>query len=194
VKKIISAFDVETAAREDASRAFLLANALKPHGSESLEELWARAHDLGPTYESLPSPLATLTRQDPPRGLRYASLSWELTDIDLTEVTVWPGMSGLPQEWTDGSVVDVAARVIGEDLPNSAGRLAGLLRFVEQIETSDAVEWLTTLPLLIVPETLLHTRLLQPRQHWTLDDGCARSVALAILGVSSVRVYAGKAV
>ena len=73
MKKIISAFDVETAAREDASRAFLLANALKPHGSESLEELWARAHDLGPTYESLPSPLATLTRQDPPRGLRYES-------------------------------------------------------------------------------------------------------------------------
>ena len=176
----------------EAARAFLLANELKPRAGEDFSSLYNRVAAALGAFGDEDTCVSILTMRDEKRGRRYGELHWRLVTLDLAEVTVWPGMSQLNPALTGGSVLDVAERLRGEQLPEEAGRLSRLLRLSDEIGVAAAMEWLTLLPLLALPDATLHERAIVPAQYWTLDDGCARSVTLATLGVTSVRAYVGE--
>jgi hypothetical protein len=176
----------------EAARAFLLANELKPREGESFSSLCGRAKEALVAFDDGDTCIFMLTERDERRARRYGDLYWRLTTLDLAEVTVWPGMSRLDPALTEGSVLEVAERLQGKQLPHEVERLSRLLRLSDEIGVAAAIEWMTLLPLLGMPDGVLHQRVVAPLQYWTLDDGCARSVALATLGVTSVRAYVGE--
>jgi len=135
--------------------------------------------------------LVQLGVRDPVRAARYGALIWRSAVMPLAQVRVWPGMSGLPVPWCAGSVDDVAARLSAGGVPASASRLAELLVAVAGLTRDEAVSWLTFLPLLVVPDALLHDRPPHRGSPWALDDGCNRAAALALLAVGQVPVLVG---
>ena len=175
--------------REEAARVFLLADLLKPRPDETLSDLKDRAStEKAPVKNG--SSLEFLIEKDSTRGKLYSDLVWEETILHLSSLSVWPKMDGLPEEWCDGSVLDVAQFVKNNELPPKVNRLKKMLHVVQTEGPNAVTEWLQHLSLLAVPEAILHKRDGQ-RPLLTLDDGCSRAVTLGLLGIQEVRVLVG---
>lgn len=180
-----------TDTREAAAEAFLLADLLKPRMGETLSGLKLRAITAKPPLKN-GSALELLMEKDKARGMRYSMLTWETAVLRLDELSVWPKMDHLPEEWCEGSVIDVVEIIKRNELPAGARRLRRILETLRDEGAKASAEWFELLPLLAVPETVLHNR---SGYHpaWTLDDGCSRAVALGLLGVGHVTVLVGHA-
>jgi tetratricopeptide (TPR) repeat protein len=180
--------------RHAAARAFLQADGLKPTAGETFAELVGRAEETSLQIPDGLEAMDALDVRDPVRSARYRTLTWTRRCLPLSELRVWPGMGGLPVTWCRGSVVDTANRVRRAGLPESATRLKELLslRDDDQVDRDQLVKWLSRVPLLVVPDSLLHDRPSSSTELWAIDDGCHRAVVLSLLGVESAIVLAGE--
>jgi len=177
---------------EVAAATFLVADALKPTRGETIAAIRSRAVAAQEAAVAGAGALARLGVHDPERAHRYGALTWSVRTMSLAQVRVWPGMGGLPLPWCAGSVDDVAARLAAGRVPASASRLVAMLSATGDLARHEAISWLTFLPLLVVPDALLHDHLPHPGSPWALDDGCHRAVLLALLAVGSVSVLVGE--
>ncbi len=177
---------------ELAATTFLLANALKPKVGETLAELQLRADAAASSVPHGAEALVVLGERDPVRAHRYRALTWRRKQLPLRDVSVWRGMGGLPDSWCEGSVVETAKRLRREGVPDSAARLRDLLPLLSSIDHGELMNWLTYLPLLVVPSALLHDQPFHPTTLWTIDDGCHRAVLLSMLDVESVAALVGE--
>jgi tetratricopeptide (TPR) repeat protein len=178
--------------REMAATTFLLADALKPKEGETFAELRLRAEEATSTVSHGAEALAALGERDPARAHRYRTLTWRRRQLPLRDLRVWPGMGGLPDSWCDGSVVDTANHLRREGVPESAARLKDLLPLLSNIDRDELSDWLSYLPLLVVPDVVMHDRPPHPTAPWRLDDGCHRAIMLCLLGIESVAVLVGE--
>ena len=178
--------------RETAATTFLVAEALKPREGEKIADLRLRVDDAAASVRRGAGALALLSDRDPVRSRRYGLLTWRRRRLPLDEMRVWPGMGGLPDSWCEGSVAEVAGRLRREEAPESATRLRSMLALIGQLDREDLTTWLAYLPLLVVPDAVLHGRSPHPTAPWGIEDGSHRAVMLSLLDVESVPVLVGE--
>jgi hypothetical protein len=126
---------------------------------------------------------------DSQRLRRLSAFTFAPDEVRLARLRPWPGMGGLPCQWTDvGNVVDVAARVNVYGVPAAATRLEQMWTWARH-HRAQALSWLRRLPLIAIPE--FHARAWISTSPLTLDDGSHRAVVLALLGEVSAPCWVG---
>ena len=177
---------------DDPAFILLLADALKPRRGETLPDLRARFDSTVARTPRGAEAMLLLDQHDQIRANRYRNFRWRTCALPLAQIRVWPGMEGLPGSWCERSVEETAWFVKTAGGPVAGSRLSRMLGLRSKIGMTELVEWLTCLPLPVLPDHLLHRRPPCPGAPWALDDGCARAVTLSLLGVSSVAVILGE--
>lgn len=115
----------------------------------------------------------------------YDKTAWYVTKMSLKDLGVWRRAGELPLPWTQGSVVDTA-RAVRQHMPPEAP----LRVFAKVVGKTQREKYL--LPIVFRHKTGTPTRRGLPRVlKGDVDDGCMRSVALALSGRKKIRVYFG---
>ncbi len=134
-----------------------------------------------------------------PRYDNYVNSTWELKEIPLDECGTWPGMGGLPYEFTIGSVVDVAHKI--EALLKDKNKLTWKTSRALYIEEIQKVSELITeyVPIIVMEDQVIRSNKLQGKNTpihkkytYDIDDGNHRAVALVLLGKKTVKALVGK--
>lgn len=122
----------------------------------------------------------------------YQKLVWHLAEVDTKEVRVWVGAGGLPKKWTRGSLEETG-RYVREALNKNPRGLGHRAR------TAIPEILATALPVLqrekyllpiVIPFGSLDKKG-RTRFQGDIDDGCMRSIALAVSGKKKIKVYFG---
>ena len=122
----------------------------------------------------------------------YKKLSWHLAMVNTSEVRVWAGAGGLPKKWTRGSLKETGDYVRSALKKNPRG-----LGHRAQSAIPEIIK--TSLPILqkekyllpvVVPFGTLDKKG-KTRFKGDIDDGCMRSIALAVSGRKHIKVYFG---
>lgn len=131
-----------------------------------------------------------------PRRLRsYNACQWYLHTFKTTELGVWRRAGGLPLAWTRGRLADTAKNVrtaLRSDskmlVQRSRHAIAGILA----TSAADTQKEPYLLPIAFKTGMGTNGRLgLKSRVKADLDDGCMRSIALAVDGKKTIKVYYG---
>lgn len=125
----------------------------------------------------------------------YDALDWHLGTATVNEVAVWQGAGGLPKPWTKGSlrqtgdIVRVALAKRSKRLKKRVKRaLPGIIKY--SLETIQKDPYF--LPIILPSGTMPHCRQGMKKYKGDIDDGCMRSIALAVSGKKVIRAYIGK--
>ncbi len=125
----------------------------------------------------------------------YNNSKWFVTDVSPSEVGVWPRAGSLPLRWTNRSLAETAEKVErgfkrkSESIkrrPKHA--IPNILKIKDQLEQKEKYLY----PIVFKTDTGTKARRrLKRKMKGDIDDGCMRSIALAISGKDSIRVYFG---
>lgn len=122
----------------------------------------------------------------------YNKVQWHLGVVKTGEVGVWKSAGGLPLAWTRGSLAQTAQLVKvglkqGSPLIKARAKTAipGILKRVSVFQKEKYL-----LPI-ILPGGSIARRGLK-KMKGDIDDGCMRSIALAISGKKTIKAYIGK--
>lgn len=131
----------------------------------------------------------------PRRVNSYDASDWYLGEVKTSEVGVWKRAGGLPLSWTNGSLKDTANKVRGALKKNSKVLAKRARRAVSNMLATN-VGMLQNekylLPIIFKGDTGTRGRRgLKRLMIGFIDDGCMRSIALAVSGVKVVRAYIG---
>lgn len=133
----------------------------------------------------------------PKRLHAYATYRWHLAEFKTTEIGVWSRAGGLPSRWTRGSLAEtgrLAARSLrlGTFKRMTKGRAARALpSMIKDTKPFQAEAYLLPIAFKVDTGTRGRRRLKQ-KMKADIDDGCLRSVALAMNGATSIRAYYGE--
>lgn len=133
---------------------------------------------------------------DWPRRLgSYDSSDWFLAEVKTSEVGVWKRAGDLPLSWTNGSLKNTADRV-REALAKNSKKLARRARRAISNMLATNVDMLQKekylLPIIFKGGTGTRGRRgLRRVMRGDIDDGCMRSIALAVSGRKVLRAYIG---
>lgn len=122
----------------------------------------------------------------------YKKLTWYLAEVNTTEVRVWVGAGGLPKKWTRGSLEETGDYV-REGLKKHSRELGHRAQTAipEIIKTSlSTLQREKYLLPVVVPFGTLDKKG-KTRFRGDIDDGCMRSIALAVSGKKRIKVYFG---
>lgn len=131
----------------------------------------------------------------PKRLKAYDASEWYLGEIKPSEVGVWKKAGGLPLSWTNRSLKDTADKVRNALLKNPKLLTRRARRAIPNmlgtnIDMLQSEKYL--LPIMFKGGTGTHGR--HGLKHVTkgdIDDGCMRSIALAVHGNKVIRAYIG---
>ena len=126
------------------------------------------------------------------RIVAYNKLGWHIAEVSTEEVRVWAGAGGLPKKWTNRSLKETGdfVREALKKNPRSLGHRA---------RTAIPEIMKTSLPLLekekylfpiAVPFGTLDKKG-RIRFKGDIDDGCMRSITLAVSGKKKIKMYVG---
>ncbi len=129
---------------------------------------------------------------------RYLALTksdWYLAIADTTEVGVWKGAGSLPKKWTEGSVKETADFVRDALAHHKAQLLKGRSRTAIEGIINTALPFIQKekylLPIAFKGGTGTHGRRGLKLMKGDIDDGCMRSIALAVSGKKKIKLYFG---
>lgn len=122
----------------------------------------------------------------------YNRLDWHIGTARINELGVWKKAGGLPLEWTRGSLQEtaLAVRTALQKKPSplkyrSRTAIPGILKANRgQFQKEKYL-----LPIILPGGTWARKRL--KRMAGEVDDGCMRSVALAVSGKKVIKAYIG---
>lgn len=133
--------------------------------------------------------------EDPKRLRAYTEYDWYLGEVKTSEVGVWKRAGGLPLSWTNGSLKDTTnktrhaleknpkllAKRARRAIPNMLTTNVGMLQSEKYL-----------LPIILKGgKGSLARRGLKHAMKMYIDDGCMRSIALAVSGAKVIRAYIG---
>ncbi|MGC9602463.1 MAG: hypothetical protein ABSE76_01850 [Minisyncoccia bacterium] len=129
------------------------------------------------------------------RFTAYNNADWHLAVADTDELGVWRGAGGLPTQWTHGNLAQTAEHV-SEALDKNPKKLKhrSFTAIPGIIKTSLSViqKEKYLLPIAFKGGTGTKGRRgLKIKVAGDLDDGCMRSVALAVSGKKKIKLYFG---
>jgi len=122
----------------------------------------------------------------------YNKALWHIGTVKTNEVGVWKGAGGLPLKWTRGSLAETG-RLVKSGLKNNSQLITdraktaipGILKNLSRVQKEKYL-----LPI-ILPGGSIARRDLK-RMRGDIDDGCMRSIALAVSGKKTIKAYIGK--
>jgi hypothetical protein len=131
----------------------------------------------------------------PKRINSYNVSQWFLAEIDPKEMGVWKRAGNLPLKWTNGSLYETAKNVEAALEKNSIllkqrpkHAIPNILKIRAHLEQKEKYLY----PITFKSNTGTRGRRgLKRKMKADIDDGCMRSIALAINGNKSIRVYFG---
>lgn len=129
-----------------------------------------------------------------PRRNAYRSVRWYVGIVNINEAGVWKGAGGLPLAWTRGSLGSTAKYVRQALKRNSKLLKKRARRSIPRILSTsvDAVQSdKYLLPIVLPPGTIKSCRRGMQKLKGDIDDGCMRSIALAVSGKKSIKAYIG---
>lgn len=117
---------------------------------------------------------------------RYGDYRWETEEVDLSEAGLWPGMKGLSEEITQGTVAD-SARIVAEE------------SFIDERFKKRLSEIAPHLEFLLdnFPPILLPGHTVRKRDPYAIEcaydvwDGNTRCLSAAVQGRESIRAFVG---
>ncbi len=125
----------------------------------------------------------------------YNSSKWFLVEAHPNEVGVWKRAGGLPLRWTNQSLADTAKKVMRGLSGGSASikrrpkhAIPNILKMKSQVEQKEKYLY----PIAFKTDTGTKSRKrLKRKMKGDIDDGCMRSIALAMAGKDPIVVYFG---
>ena len=129
------------------------------------------------------------------RLIAYDNSRWYLGEVKTNEVGVWRKAGGLPLSWTNGSLAETAAKV-KNTLEHNPKFLRKRSRYSipNMLKTNIHLlqEEKYLLPIIFKGGTGTKGRKRLKRQmKGDIDDGCMRSIALAVSGKKTIKAYIG---
>jgi len=132
---------------------------------------------------------------DPRRLASYNSSNWYVGTAKINELGVWTRAGGMPLEWTNRSLKETAQKVKhGLTLNTSLARSRVRLAVANMLKTNvgDLQKEKYLLPIVFKGNTGTRGRWrLKHQTKGDIDDGCMRSVALAVSGEETLKIYIG---
>lgn len=133
--------------------------------------------------------------EDPLRLRAYNSSNWYMAEVKPSEVGVWSRAGGLPSAWTNGSLKETANKV-RHALDKNSKSLNKRARHTIPNMLATNIEMLQSekylLPITFKGNTGTRGRARFKRvMKVDIDDGCMRSIALAVYGAKVIRAYIG---
>lgn len=131
----------------------------------------------------------------PKRLDSYEASDWYLADISPSEVGVWTRAGGLPLAWTNGSLKDTTDNIRRALATNSKSLTSRARRAITNMLATNvgllqSEKYL--LPIVFKGNTGTRGRgRLKRVMKGDIDDGCMRSIALAVSGKKTIRAYIG---
>jgi hypothetical protein len=126
------------------------------------------------------------------RSVLYEKLTWHLAEVSTDEVGVWKKAGGLPLAWTKGSLKET-----GEKTALALKKKSRISK--ERAQTAIPGIIKTSLPFIQKDKYLLP--IITPggsmgrwglkKMKGDIDDGCMRSIALAVSGKKKIKAYVG---
>jgi hypothetical protein len=125
----------------------------------------------------------------------YKTMEWYLGEVKVNEIGVWKRAGGLPLAWTEGSLKETGI-FVKEALANNSKKLTqrsktaipGIIK-----NSIDIIQKEKYLFPIILPGGTMGRKGLK-KMKGDIDDGCMRSIALAVNGKKTLKVYIGKKV
>ncbi len=192
---------------EEVKRCFVVSNFIKkPRASKRyLDTLSAKEFDRRLIAAKKKVRSMSLNSLDAHVGERYAkrleaynTSEWYVASASPRELGVWKRAGNLPAAWTRNSLADTARHVAGaleHKVPPSPARsrarhaLPSLLASPVLLEKTQKEKYL--LPIVFAPGTGTNGRRGLLKYKGDIDDGCMRSIALAVAGKKKLRIYFG---
>ncbi len=132
---------------------------------------------------------------DKRRLAAYNASDWYAGSAKVHELGVWTRAGGMPLEWTNQTLKETAAHVKkGLTLRTSLARTRVRLAVSNMLETNvaDLQDEKYLLPIVFQGDTGTRGRWrLKHQTKGDIDDGCMRSVALAVSGQDTIKLYIG---
>jgi hypothetical protein len=129
-----------------------------------------------------------------PRRDAYNSVDWYIGTVKTNEVAAWKGAGGLPIFWTKGPLIATAEKVSEALRKNSKLLKSRIKRSVSRIlqTSADTIQKDRYLfPIILPAGTIPDARRGMKKFKGDIDDGCMRSIALAISGKKTIKAYIG---
>jgi hypothetical protein len=121
----------------------------------------------------------------------YNLMNWYLGTAEINEIGVWTKAGSLPKRWTRGSLTETAKYVKTallkkrSPVPDRArNAIPGVIKLADLIKNEKYL-----LPIILPGGTLDKEPL--KKMLGNIDDGCMRSIALAISGERQLQAYIG---
>ncbi|MEI6280873.1 MAG: hypothetical protein WCP17_02650 [bacterium] len=129
------------------------------------------------------------------RLVAYDNSKWFIGEVKINEVGVWKKAGGLPLPWTNTSLFETAKKV-KYALKNNSKILKKRSRYSIPNMLKTNVHLLQKekylFPIIFESGTGTRGRRgLKKQTKYDIDDGCMRSVALAVSGLKIIKVYIG---
>jgi hypothetical protein len=187
----------------EVKRTFVIANTIRVQkngrkflGKITREEFLkkfeqSKKKGLGMTTAKLDTHIA----EDPHRLRAYDESDWYLGEVTPGEVGVWQQAGGLPLSWTNKSLKDTADKV-RRALEKNPHAITKRARRVIPNMLATNIELLQSekclFPIIFKSGTGTRGRKrLKYALKGDIDDGCMRSIALAVHGAKVIRAYIG---
>ncbi len=188
----------------EVKRAFVISQHIRRHGNKNKrylpllsKEEFARKLKSAKAYVKKMNDVQLdriIAKEWPPRRDAYNGVEWHLGVVDANEVAVWKGAGGLPVAWTNGSLSKTAKKVSLAMKKNSELLKSRVKRSIPRIlqTSSDIVQKDKYLfPIVLPGGTIPQCRKGLKKLKGDIDDGCMRSIALAISGKKKIKAYIG---
>jgi hypothetical protein len=125
----------------------------------------------------------------------YNSVEWFIGTVKTNEVAVWRGAGGLPMPWTQASLEKTAKKVAWA-IERKSKRLKKRVKLAMPGILANSLEKIQKekylLPIILPAGTIKNCRGQFRKFKGDIDDGCMRSIALAVSGKKTIRAYIGK--
>ncbi len=133
-------------------------------------------------------------KEDATRRDDYNAVRWYLGTVKMREVGVWNGAGGLPFLWTKGSLEETGkkvARALNADPGVLKSRARRAILGILKTSFRAVQEEKYLLPIVLPGGFRKSCRKGSKIFRGDVDDGCMRSIALAVAGQKTMRVYMG---
>ncbi len=129
-----------------------------------------------------------------PRRDAYNDVDWYVGTVKIDEVAVWRGAGGMPIAWSQGSLDATAQKVSAAMHKNSKllkGRIKRSIPRILQTSAEMVQKDKYLFPIVLPSGTIRNCRRGVKKFKGDIDDGCMRSIALAIGGKRVIMAYIG---
>ena len=125
----------------------------------------------------------------------YDNADWYIGKVSINEVGVWKKAGGLPLAWTNGSLVETAEKVknvLSKNQQSLKKRARHSIQNILKTNFNVLQKEKYLLPIIFKGGTGTKGRKrLKQKMKGDIDDGCMRSIALAIAGKTTLLAYVG---